>query len=329
MKAAVCHEWGGPLVLHVEERPRPALSANEVRVAVRSAGIAFQDTLLIAGKYQTKPNFPVCPGNEICAEVEECGNGVRNLKPGDKIIALLPSGGYAEQAILAEGSAVKIASEIDDYDAGVLGMAYGTAYQALVGRAQLKAGEYLLVRGAGGGVGLPAVQIGAALGARVIAVASSKGRRERAMASGAHHAIDSAEPNFRDAVFSLTGGQGADVILDTVGREFREQVLRCVRRRGRILIVGFAGGEIPQIPAHYILNKLCSVIGVSWGYSVFLDEPANYRATLEAIVAMYEAGAIKPNISRIVSLSGVREVLADIIANRLDGRAVIAIDRSP
>lgn len=330
MKAAVCREWGGPGVLQVEDRPIPALSPNDIRVSVRSAGIAFQDTLLIAGKYQTRPPFPVCPGNEICAQVEECGTAVSGLKPGDRILALLPSGGYAEQAVLPEGAAVRIASDIEDNDAGVLGMAYGTAYQGLVDRAQLKAGEFLLVRGAGGGVGvgLAAVQIGAALGARVIAVASSKARRERALAAGAHHTIDSADPDFRDAVFAITGNQGIGVIFDTVGSHFKEQVLRCIGRRGRVLIVGFAGGEIPQIPAHYILNKVCSVIGVTWGYSMFLSEPAYYRAVLQAVVAMYQAGAIKPHITRIVSLSGAREALLDLIANRLDGRAVIAMDRS-
>jgi NADPH2:quinone reductase len=328
MKAAVCREWGGPGVLQVEERPTPALSPNEVRVIVKSAGIAFQDTLLIAGKYQTRPPFPVCPGNEICAEVAECGTDVSGLKPGDQIIALLPSGGYAEQAVLPEGAAVKIASDIAHHDAGVLGMAYGTAYQGLVDRAQVKAGEFLLVRGAGGGVGLAAVQIGAALGARVIAVASSKTRRERAIAAGAQYVVDSAQPHVRDAVFAITGDRGADVIVDTVGSDFKEQVLRCIGLHGRILIVGFAGGEIPQIPAHTILNKVCSVIGVSWGYSVFLNEPAYYRTVLQAVVAMYQAGAIKPHIGRVVSLSGAREALADLIANRLDGRAVIAMDRS-
>lgn len=324
MKAIVCRKWGPPSDLSIEERSPPALGPGQVRIAVHAAAIGFQDILMIAGKYQSQPEFPFSPGNDVSGTVHEVGEGIHDLKTGDRVAAILEQGGYADEAIAARNAVVRIPGSIDFPTAASLGIAYGTAYQGLVGRAGIQSGEILLVRGAGGGTGLAAVEIAKDRGAEIIAAASSEEKREAARRAGAHHVIDTSAELVRDRVLEITNGRGADVIFDPVGSDFRQDCLRCIARRGRILIVGFAGGEIPDIPAHYLINKFCSIIGVAWGPTYLRHDRDDFVATFKSLVQMCAAGAIRPRIGRVVAPEEAIFALEAMAERRTIGRTVIA-----
>lgn len=322
MKAILCKEWGEPATLTYEEVPAPALAQGEVRLSVRAAGVNFADTLMIAGKYQEKPEFPFTPGLEVAGLVTELGPNVRHLQRGDRVMGFTRCGAFAEEAVLPEAQAFKIPDGMDFPTAASFPVAYGTSHMALCQRAQLKAGEFLLVNGASSGVGLTAVEIGAALGARVIASASSPEKLEIAKRYGAEFGIDYGRENIRDRVKALTSGHGADVIYDPVGGDAFDASLRSIAFSGRYLVIGFASGRIPEAPANYILIKNCSVMGVLWG-NVARREPARAAASYAELLDWYAAGKLKPLVSRTLPLARAAEALTLMMARKITGKLVL------
>src|SRR5437868_222603 len=274
MKAILCREWGGPRTLELDEIARPLLRAHEARIRVYAAGVDFADTLMIAGEYQVKPDFPFTPGLEAAGEVIEIGAAVQHLRPGQRVLAVLRfGGGYAEEIALDADAVVPIPDGMDFITAAAFPVAYGTSHFALTHRGQLRPRETLLVLGAAGGVGLTAVEIGKQLGATVIAAAGGADKLKVAREHGADHLIDYTTESIRDRVRALTQDRGADVVYDPVGGDAFDQALRAVNWEARMLVIGFASGRIPAVPANIILVKNISVVGVVYGAQA-VREPA-------------------------------------------------------
>ncbi|MEZ5774844.1 MAG: NADPH:quinone oxidoreductase family protein [Hyphomicrobiaceae bacterium] len=324
IRAVGCNEFGPPSVLAELTLPMPEPGPGEVRVKVHAVGLGFHDLLLVAGKYQLKPPFPVIPGSDVTGTIDALGQDVSDFRLGDRVIAITDHGGCAECVTVSAKAAALLPAGIDFVTGAAIGMTYGTAHQALIDRAALKAGEVLLVRGASGGVGRAAVEIGRHLGATVLATASSPEKQAIARAAGAHHVVDAAV-DVRDRVRSLTDGRGADVIFDPVGEPgFRVACLAGVAYRGRILIVGFAGGEIPAIPAHYLINKFCTITGVAFGGFFAHREPEQFRAILQDIVAWAGQGVVSPLVTMRVTPGETARALDAIASRSMAGRAVVA-----
>lgn len=324
MKAIILRELGGPEVLRLEDVPSPKPGPGEIRIAVHAAGVNFADTLMIQGKYQVKPTLPFSPGMEAAGEVIECGPGVTRVKVGDRVMALCGHGAFAEEAVLGEDLAIPMPPGMAMDEAAAFAVTYGTSHIALAVRGGLKAGETLLVHGAAGGVGLAAVEIGKTMGARVIATAGGRDKVEVALAHGADHGIDYAAEDFKDKVKALTGGKGADVIYDPVGGDVFDASLRCIAWNGRILVIGFAAGRIPQIPANILLMKNVSAVGVHWA-AYRQNDIATLRASFEALFRWQRQGAFRPLISQHVPLEKAADALRAIAARQVKGKAVIAI----
>ena len=265
MKAILCKAWGGPESLVLEELPSPRPGAGEVVIDVKAAGVNFPDVLIIQNKYQVKPPLPFAPGAELAGVIKETGAGVTGFAPGDRVIAMVSWGAYAEECVAPAAQLVSMPPGLDFATAAAFTLTYGTSWHALKDRGQLRAGETLLVLGAAGGVGLAAVEIGKALGARVIAAASSAEKLAVCRAHGADETIDYATEDLRARLKQLTGDKGADVVYDPVGGPYTEPAIRSTAWRGRYLIVGFANGEIPRIPLNLMLLKGSSLVGVYWG----------------------------------------------------------------
>lgn len=327
MKAFVCRQWGDPSVLRCEDISAQPLFAGHIRVEVRAADVSFADALMIAGQYQQKPEFPFVPGFGIAGIVRERGKDVTSHAVGDRVVARLLAGGFAEEAIVPAGAAITIPKTIKFAEAVALSMAYGTAYQGLVDRAQIAAGEVLLVRGAAGAVGRAAVAVAHARAAIVIAAASSPAKLEAAKLAGADHLINTRTEDVRSRVLEITQGRGADVIFDPVGTDFKQTCLRSIARRGRILIVGFAGGEIPAIPAHYILNKFCALLGVAWGHTAYEKEPAHYQKVLAEVLRMRSEGRIPSPCLEMIDLEQVIPALQAVSSRASVGSKVITFRR--
>ncbi|MCC2665432.1 MAG: NADPH:quinone oxidoreductase, partial [Geminicoccaceae bacterium] len=255
MRAVVCRELSGLDGLGLEDVPLPEPGPGEVRIRVRAAGLNFADSLMIKGQYQDKPALPFVPGLEVAGQIERCGEGVAGFAPGERVMATPDHGGFAEAVVTRAGNVVRLPDSIDYPAAAGFAIAYGTAYGALCWAGRLQAGETLLVHGAAGGVGLATVECGRALGARVIATARGPERLSVAKAHGADEVIDTASEDVRARVRELTDGRGADVVFDPVGGELFTASLRSIAWQGRILVVGFASGAIPQIPANLLLVK--------------------------------------------------------------------------
>lgn len=325
MRAVVCREWGGPESLALEEVAEPgAPGAGQVRIAVRAAGINFADTLMIRGKYQVKPDFPFSPGLEIAGIVEEVGSGVTSVRPGDRVMALLDHGGYAERAVARAADVFPIPDSMDFETAAGFPIAYGTSHVALWERAGLKPGETLVVHGAAGGVGLTAVEIGKAMGATVIASAGSAEKLEVASGRGADHLIDYRTEDIRARVKELTGGAGADVIFDPVGGDVFDASLRCIAWGGRLLVIGFAEGRIPQIPANILLVKNCAAVGVHWG-AYRQHAPAIVAESFRTLFRWFEEGRIRPHISHRLPIEENGEAMRLLIERRSTGKVVLSI----
>ncbi len=322
MRAILCKAWGGPATLSCEETAAPELPPGHVRFAVHGAGINFADTLMIAGKYQEKPAFPFVPGLEAAGVVSEVAADVQRLKVGDRIMAYMGHGGFAEEAVVREAQAVRVPDKMDLTTAAGFAVAYGTAHLALTHRGNLKAGETLLVNGASSGVGLTAVEVGKAMGATVIAGASSAEKLAVASTHGADHGINYASEDLRERVKALTQGHGADVVFDPVGGDAFDASLRAIAWEGRLLVVGFASGRIPSAPANYVLVKNCAVIGVLWGASVRRD-PALAHASFAELFSMYEAGKLKPLVSRTFPLERAAEALTLMMERKITGKLVL------
>ena len=265
MKAVVCKAWGMPDTLVLEELPAPQAGAGEVVIDVKAAAVNFPDVLIIQGKYQFKPNLPFTPGNELAGVVSAVGDGVTRIKVGDRVIAMVPSGAFAEQIAVPQQAVIPMPPEMDFDTAAAITLTYGTSHHAVVDRAGLKAGETMLVLGAAGGVGLAAIEIGKALGARVIAAASSEEKLAICRAHGADATINYSTGDLRADIKAATDGKGPDVIYDPVGGDYAEPAFRSIAWRGRYLVVGFANGEIPRLPLNLALLKGASLMGVFLG----------------------------------------------------------------
>src|SRR5213075_2071561 len=265
MKAVLCKQYGPPESLTIEELPSPKPGAGEVVVSVKAASVNFPDVLIIQNKYQFKPPLPFSPGSEMAGLIKEVGEGVKGYKPGDRVIAFTTYGAFAEEVKVEAARLVPMPEGMDFNSAAAFLLTYGTSDHALRDRGALKAGETLLVLGAAGGVGLAAIQIGKALGARVIACASSEEKLAVCRSHGADAGIDYVKEDLRERIKALTDGRGVDVVYDAVGGPYTEPAFRSLAWRGRLLVVGFAAGEIPKLPLNLALLKGASVVGVFWG----------------------------------------------------------------
>src|SRR5512134_128334 len=324
MRAVVCREWCDPSGLHVEDVPVPALQADGVRIAVRAAGLNFADTLIIAGSYQIKPPLPFSPGFEVAGRVLECAAGVTRCKPGDRVMAVLEYGGFAEQVIAPEDCVFVLPDTIDAVVAAAFPVAYGTSHFGLKYKTGLVEGEILLVHGAAGGVGLTAVEMGKRLGAIVIATASGPEKARVCADAGADHALDSRAEDLRQRIKAATGGRGVDVVYDPVGGRLFDTSLRSTAAGGRILIVGFASGEVPQIPANILLVKNISVIGYYWGAHRSLA-PDRMQASFEELLGWLAEGSLRPHVSQTYPLAEAVQALQALRARRTTGKVVLTI----
>jgi NADPH2:quinone reductase len=324
MKAVLCKAFCEPEGLAVGEAAPPALEPGTIRIAVHAAGVNFADTLMIAGKYQVKPPFPFSPGMELAGEVIEAGAGATRLGLGTRVMATAQSGAFAEEAVVPEAAAVAIPDAMDYITAASFPIAYGTSYHALLDRARLQSGEVLLVHGAAGGVGRSAVEIGRALGARVIGTVGSDGKAAVARAAGATDVINYSTQSIRDRVKDLTDGRGADVIYDPVGGDAFDQSMRCIAWAGRLLVIGFASGRIPEVAANRVLLKGCSVVGVFWG-SFFAKETARSQENFTALLEMVADGRLKPLVFATYPLGETPAALRALLSRKSTGKVVVAV----
>ncbi len=322
MKAVVCKAWGPPDSLVVEDVTLPPLKAGEVLIDVRAASVNYPDVLIIQKKYQIQPALPFTPGSEVAGVVAAVGEGVKHVKPGDRVIAFTGTGGFAEQLIAPAAGVVPLPPGASDEVAASFTLVYGTSHHAVVDRAALKAGETMLVLGAAGGVGLAAVEIGKALGARVIAAASSDEKLAVCKAHGADVLINYATQDLREAIKAATDGKGPDVIYDPVGGVYAEPAFRSIAWRGRYLVVGFANGEIPKLPLNLALLKGASLVGVFWGEFAKREPKANLAAMQQMMGWMAE-GKIRPLVSARYSLAQVPQALKALESRQATGKVVI------
>lgn len=322
MKAVLCTEFGPPEALELSTIPDPEPATGQVRVAVEACGVNFPDTLIIEGKYQFKPDFPFSPGGEVAGVIDAIGQGVSADRIGEPVIAIAGFGGYAEKMLIPETQLLPRPPGMDGKTAAGFAMTYGTSMHALKQRADLQPGETLLVLGAGGGVGLAAVELGKLMGARVIAAASSADKLAAAKVAGADDLINYSEIPLRDAVAELTGKQGVDVVYDPVGGEMFELALRSTAWRGRVLVVGFASGDIPKVPVNLALLKGCAIAGVFWG-AFRQRELALDNANFEQMFEWYSAGKLRPHISKAYPLKDAAKALTDLKERRAIGKIVL------
>jgi NADPH2:quinone reductase len=321
MRAVVCESWGGPETLKVLNLPDLKPAAGEVVVKVHAAGVNFPDVLIIQKKYQVQPELPFTPGAEIAGEVLAVGEGVTHLAPGDRVAALCQIGGFAEQVAVDARRCMKLPEGLAPELAAGLLLAYGTSWHAVRDRAALQPGETMLVLGAAGGVGLAAVEIGKAIGARVVAAASTDDKCDLARRHGADEVINYTAEELRAGI-KRTCGAGPDVIYDPVGGKFSEAAFRSIAWRGRHLVIGFAAGDIPAIPLNLMLLKGASLVGVFWG-EFTKREPGNWMKGVGELLGWIREQKIKPLISRTYTLEETGQALADMAARKVTGKIVI------
>jgi NADPH2:quinone reductase len=319
-RAVVCRELGPPESLRLETFASAPLKPGEVRVAIRAAGINFPDILMAAGEYQLKPPLPFTPGVEAAGEVTEVHDAV-GVGVGDKVILKLRHGAYADEAVVTPSQLTPLPSAFDYAEGATFLAGHGTAYHALIDRGQLLAGEVLLVHGAGGGVGLAAVEIGKLLGAIVIAAASSEEKLAIAKGKGADHLVLYSREPFRDAVKRITDGRGADVVFDPVGGEIFENSVRCINWGARLLVIGFTGG-VGLARTNLLLIKGASVLGVRAGEAV-RKNPALGEARIKALTAWAEAGKVRPNISHRLPLEDYARAMRLLVDRKAIGRVAL------
>ena len=322
MKAYVCREFG-PVESHkVEEIEDPRAEAGQVVVDVKAAGVSFPDVLIVQGKYQFQPPFPFSPGGEIAGVISEIGEGVVDWKVGDRVIAMTGNGGIAEKVVAFEMTLMPLPETMDFKDGAAFPLNYGTTYHALKQRGQLQTGETLLVTGAGGGVGTTAIEIGKAMGARVIAAASTDEKLEIAKNLGADEVINYSDGELKEKVKALTNGLGADVIYDPIGGDIFMQCMRCINWKGRVLVIGFASGPIPEVPTNLALLKGCSIVGVFWGRFTGA-EPEENSQNFNELFALHAEGKLKPQITKSYSLDDAAEAISSLENRKATGKVVI------
>jgi NADPH2:quinone reductase len=319
-KAVVCRELGPPENLRLESFASVPLAPGQVRVAVHAAGINFPDILMAAGEYQLKPELPFVPGVEAAGEVVETA-GVNGIAAGDRVMIKLRHGGYADEAVVTPAQLTPLPSRFEYAEGAVFLAAHGTAYHGLVDRAQLTASEVLLVHGAGGGVGLAAVELGKLIGATVIAAASSEAKLAVAQARGADHGVLYGREPFRDAVKRITDGRGADVVFDPVGGEIFEQSLRCIAWGARLLVIGFTGG-IGLAKTNLVLIKGASILGVRAGEAA-RKNPALGEARVKALLQWAEHGKVRPRISHRLPLQDYAAAMRLLMDRKAIGRVAL------
>ena len=326
MRAVLCTEWAGPEKLVVQEIAPGPIKAGAVRIAVHAVGINFADLLLISGQYQEKPPFPFTPGMEVAGTVLEVGEGVQNFKFGDRVMALTGTGAYADEVVADANRVYEIPDEMDYVTAAGFPVTYGTSYGAFDWRAHLKAGEWLLVFGASGGVGLTAIEIGKAMGAKVIACANGPEKLAIAKEHGADHLIDYSKEDIREQVKAITGGRGADVVYDPVGGDAFDASLRCIAWGGRLIVIGFASGRIPEAPANILLVKNIDVIGFYWG-SYQARRPELLREGYKQLFRWYQEGKLKPHTSAQMDLKDVTKAMNLLRHRKSTGKVVMTTGR--
>jgi NADPH:quinone reductase len=322
-KAVVCRELGPPERLRLESFAPTPLSKGDVRVAIHAAGINFPDILMAAGEYQLKPELPFTPGVEAAGEVTEIGEGITGVTVGDRVIVKMRHGAYADEAMASPSQLIPLPSTFDYAEGATFLAAHGTAYHALIDRGQVRPGEVLLVHGAGGGVGLAAVEMGKMLGATVIAAASSEEKLAVAQARGADHLVLYPREPFRDAVKRITEGRGADIVFDPVGGEILENSLRCIAWGARILIIGFTGG-IGMARTNILLIKGASLLGVRAGEAVRRN-PGLGAVRIKNLVDWAEAGKIRPHISHRLPLEDYAKAMRLLIERKAIGRVALTM----
>jgi len=327
MIAVLCESHGPPENLVLRELPDPVAEPGEVLVAPSRVALNFFDTLIIADKYQIKPDLPFSPGGEFCGRVVALGEGVSGFEPGQRVAGYCSYGAARSRLALASDLLTPVPDELDDDRAAGLFITYGTTLYALKQRAGLRAGETLAVLGASGGVGLAAVEIGRALGAKIIACASSPEKLAFAQKFGAEHGIDYAAEDLKEGLKRLTAGRGVDCVYDAIGGDFSEKALRAMAWNGRFLVIGFAAGEIPKIPLNLMLLKGCSLIGVFWGEFV-KREPAAHRENMAQIFAWAANNVISAHVHAVLPLERIAEALNLLKQRKAQGKVVLAVPPS-
>ena len=322
MRAWICESVTGVDDLRWIAQPTPAPRAGDVLVAIEAASLNFPDLLIVQGKYQFKPPVPFVPGAEFAGRVEAVGEGVTMLKVGQRVACLSSIGAFATHAVVNALLCVPLPPGFPAVDAAAFIMTYATSHHALIDRAQLKAGETVLVLGAAGGVGTAAIQIAKAAGARVIAAASTDAKCSFCLSIGADAAIDTSTQNLRDAIKSITAGKGPDVIYDPVGGDQSEAAFRSIAWRGRHLVVGFAAGPIPALPLNLMLLKGASVVGVFWG-DFARREPKAAAAMMLELMTWYGQGKVKPLIDATMPMTELKKAFARMAARDVLGKLVL------
>ncbi len=324
MLAMLAHRWCEPSDLELTELPDLEVVPSHVLIDVKAIGTNFPDILMVQGKYQVKPPFPFAPGAEVAGVVRAVGAGVACVKPGDRVLAILSWGAYASQVLAPEQAVFRIPDAMPFDHAAAFTLAYHTAYFALVLRAPVRAGQTLLVHGAAGGVGLSAVQIGKALGARVLATAGSAVKRALVKQQGAEQVFDSRDPDWVEAVLRATDGKGADHIYDPVGGEVFEQSLKCIAFSGNLHVIGFASGTIPTCAMNRVLLKNISLVGLHWG-AYHQKDPAKVSEAMAALFAMYARGALPVSVGASYPLERAAEALGQIASRKATGKIVLTV----
>jgi NADPH2:quinone reductase len=324
MKAVLVREFGPPEQLLLEEVAAKHAGAGEVVIAVKACGLNFLDALIVQGKYQVKPPLPFSPGAEVAGVIREVGSGVSGLAIGMRVLVATVYGGFAEEAVMPARGVIPLPEQMDFVSAAAFPIAYATSYHALKDRAQLKAGETLLVLGAAGGVGLTAVELGKIMGARVIACASSEEKLALCRQYGADALINYSSGDLRERVKELTQGKGVDVVYDPVGGTYAEPAVRSLAYQGRYLVIGFASGEIPKIALNLLLLKSASLVGVFWG-AYAQAAPARVAANFTELLGWYTQGRLRPHVCAQYPLERFHEAL-DVVMNRnAQGKVVLVI----
>jgi NADPH2:quinone reductase len=324
MRAVLCKAYGPPDSLVVEEVPEVHAGAGEVAIKVKAASVNFPDILIIQNKYQLKPPLPFSPGSEVAGIVKAVGAGVAHVEPGDRVMAIVGYGAFAEEIKAESARVLPLPDGMDFETAAAFGLTYATSDHALRDRGALAAGETLLVLGAAGGVGLAAIEIGKALGARVIACASTADKLAVCSAHGADDTINYATDDLRERIKALTGGNGPDVVYDPVGGPYTEPALRSIAWRGRLLVVGFAAGDIPRIPLNLTLLKGCSIAGVYWG-EFARREPQKFGESIRQLGRWYAEGRLRPHISARFPLERAADALTRLAARNVTGKIVLTV----
>jgi NADPH2:quinone reductase len=308
----------------VEELASPVAGPGEAVLSMKAASVNFPDVLIIQNKYQVKPPLPFSPGSELAGIVKSVGDGVTAFKPGDAVMAITGYGAFAEEVKADAARLLPIPAGMDFASAAAFGLTYATSEHALCDRGALKAGETLLVLGAAGGVGIAAIEIGKVLGARVIACASTDEKLAVCRAHGADETINYATEDLRERIKALTGGKGADVVYDPVGGPYTELALRSIAWRGRLLVVGFAAGDIPKIPLNLTLLKGCSIVGIFWG-EFTRREPDRFLAAMTKLGRWFADGKLKPHVSKTFPLERAAEALTLMAERKVKGKVVVTV----